>query len=244
MRYYYDLHIHSCLSYGCDQRLTPRNIISAASLMGLDVISVADYNAIDNVKAVCRAAKDSPLRVIPAVEVATAEEVHLLCYFSTLEDLDGFFAQVLPYYPDISNENDLLGKQRIVDENDREVGICTRLLCAANTLTIDEVTALVRQYHGAPVPAHIDWDSNCLLTNLGRAGLSMDFGCYEFSSKAPTLDLLTQYPELRTKRHIRNSMARHLEEISPALCYIDLNKPPHQIENADFIRYLEGKDET
>ena len=41
MKYYYDLHLHSCLSPCGDIDMTPNNIVNMAKLLGLDVIARA-----------------------------------------------------------------------------------------------------------------------------------------------------------------------------------------------------------
>ena len=43
-KYYYDLHMHSCLSPCGDMDMTPNNIVNMAKLLGLDVIALTDHN--------------------------------------------------------------------------------------------------------------------------------------------------------------------------------------------------------
>ncbi|MEG1996651.1 MAG: PHP domain-containing protein, partial [Oscillospiraceae bacterium] len=64
--------------------MTPNNIINMASLLGLDVIAVSDHNSAKNLPAVFKLGKKAGITVIPAIEVTTAEEVHVLCLFYTL----------------------------------------------------------------------------------------------------------------------------------------------------------------
>ena len=87
MKAYYDLHIHSALSPCGDEDMTPNNIVNMSLLKGLDVIAVTDHNSCGNVRAVMEVAGDR-LLVIPGLEVETAEEVHVLCYFPTLEQAE------------------------------------------------------------------------------------------------------------------------------------------------------------
>ncbi len=56
MRFYYDLHIHSCLSPCGDDDMTPCNIVGMAKLIGLDVIELTDHNTYRNAHAVLKAA--------------------------------------------------------------------------------------------------------------------------------------------------------------------------------------------
>ena len=60
-KYYYDLHLHSCLSPCGDMDMTPNNIVNMAKLLGLDVIALTDHNTSLN----CEAAMN--VGVIPVV---------------------------------------------------------------------------------------------------------------------------------------------------------------------------------
>jgi len=99
MKYYYDLHIHSCLTENAAEDMTPSNIVLAAKVLSLDVIAIADHNAIDNIKPAVILAKENNIMLLPAVEITTAEEVHLVCYFAKYDDLLAFWAEVSPFYP-------------------------------------------------------------------------------------------------------------------------------------------------
>ena len=44
MKYYYDLHIHTCLSPCGDVLMTPNNILNMAYLKGLNIIEITDHN--------------------------------------------------------------------------------------------------------------------------------------------------------------------------------------------------------
>ncbi len=82
-----DLHLHTTAS---DGRLEPREIVSLAVRVGLDVIAVTDHDTIDGVVAALNAAQASPsLTVIPGVEINTdvlRGEVHILGYFIDYTD--------------------------------------------------------------------------------------------------------------------------------------------------------------
>ena len=84
MKYYYDLHLHSCLSPCGDMDMTPNNIVGMAKLLGLDVIALTDHNSTLNCQAVIKVGKENGLCVIPGMELTTAEEIHVVCLFPTL----------------------------------------------------------------------------------------------------------------------------------------------------------------
>ncbi|MBO7666419.1 MAG: PHP domain-containing protein, partial [Clostridia bacterium] len=95
-RYYYDLHIHSCLSPCADDDMTVNNIAGMAAIKGLGIIALTDHNSCANCPAFFKACKRNGVVPVAGMELTTAEEVHLLCLFPTLETAmefdDGFKA--------------------------------------------------------------------------------------------------------------------------------------------------------
>ncbi|MDZ7377426.1 MAG: PHP domain-containing protein, partial [candidate division KSB1 bacterium] len=85
-----DLHIHSCLSPCGDLDMTPRKIVAIAIARGLDIIAISDHNASENILAAMKAAEGKPLTIIPAMEVASAEEAHLLVLFEGMDQIQQF----------------------------------------------------------------------------------------------------------------------------------------------------------
>ncbi|MEG2596998.1 MAG: PHP domain-containing protein, partial [Oscillospiraceae bacterium] len=81
----YDFHIHSCLSPCGENEMTPNNIVRMASVLGLSTIAVSDHNSALNLPAICRLAEKQGILVIPAIEITTAEEVHVLSLFPSLQ---------------------------------------------------------------------------------------------------------------------------------------------------------------
>ena len=82
-----DLHLHTTASVG---RLEPKDIVSLAVKVGLDVIAITDHDTIDGITSALAAAKAFPsLMVIPGVEINTDVphgEVHALGYFIDYTD--------------------------------------------------------------------------------------------------------------------------------------------------------------
>ena len=50
-RYYYDLHIHSCLSPCADNDMTPSNIAGMATIAGVQIVALTDHNTVKNCPA-------------------------------------------------------------------------------------------------------------------------------------------------------------------------------------------------
>lgn len=90
-----DLHIHS---YGSshdvkDPAMTATAIVDIAAREGLSIIAVTDHNEISSVEAALQASRNTPVLVIPGVELSTPQG-HLLCYLPTLDGLRKFHGQL------------------------------------------------------------------------------------------------------------------------------------------------------
>lgn len=166
MKLYYDLHIHSCLSPCADDDMTPCNIAGMARIKGLDMFAVTDHNSARNLRACERAAEDMGLLFLPGMELCTAEEVHVLAYFPSVEAAEKMGDMCLKWLPDKKNRPDFFGRQIVMDENDGETGEEDALLIGALSLGLDALTEKVRALGGVPVPAHV-FRGNGLIQMLG-----------------------------------------------------------------------------
>ena len=90
MKVYYDLHIHSCLSPCGADDMTPNNLVHMAALAGLQVIAVADHNTTKNVPAAMAVGQQAGVLVVPAMELTTKEDIHVLCLLPSLEQAEAF----------------------------------------------------------------------------------------------------------------------------------------------------------
>lgn len=229
MKCFYDLHIHSALSPCADNDMTPNNIVNMALIKGLDIIAVTDHNSCANLRAVMEVA-EGQLCVIPGMEIETSEEVHVVCYFPTLEIAEEFSEFVDTHLPMIENQPDIFGEQLILDAEDEIIGHKDKLLVNATDLDIYEVFEAVKKRGGVAVPAHIDRSSYSILSNLGFLPPDLSAGVLEITPKAR--DLLSEnYPEHLI---LSNSDAHYLEDISEPVFTIDiLSKNPK-----DFVDFL------
>jgi 3',5'-nucleoside bisphosphate phosphatase len=184
MDVFVDLHIHSGLSPCANDDMTPNNIVNMALIKGLDIISVTDHNSMDNVEVICAIAKEKDLVVIPGCEIQTKEEIHLLCYFPSIEAGLRFQHNVIDInLPDIKNRPDIFGQQLLFDKDDSIIGYQHRMLNNSLTLSVEEVTKQVSFYGGVAVPAHIDRPSYSLVSNLGFVPEDGSYATVEISPR-------------------------------------------------------------
>ena len=93
-KYYYDLHIHSCLSPCGDDDMTPNNIAGMGVLNGLNIMALTDHNTSKNCPAFFKAAKKNGIIPIAGMELTTAEDIHVVCLFKDLDTALNFDGMV------------------------------------------------------------------------------------------------------------------------------------------------------
>ena len=147
--------------------MTPGNILGMAALKGLDVVAISDHNAARNLPAAQKIADAYGLLLVPAIEITTREEVHMLGYFPDVDTAVDFGRMLKEHLPNKKNKPSLFGNQFVMDEDDNVVAEEDALLIGACDLSLAELVGLIRESEGVPVPAHINRGSNGLLINLG-----------------------------------------------------------------------------
>lgn len=232
----YDLHLHSCLSPCGDDDMTPCNLVNMAKLWELDLIALTDHNTAGNCRSAIEAAKRAGITVVPGMELCTAEEIHAVCLFSTMEAAAAFSNYVYEHLLPFPNEPEVFGRQLYLDAEDRILGEEERMLLNASEISIDALPRLMREYGGFAYPAHIDRASNSIISNFGSIEADMGFTCAEVSLQGDPAALKRQFPALQTMRILRSSDAHRLEDMREAADTIELpeNTP------AALIAYLQG----
>lgn len=218
MKLFYDLHIHSALSPCGDNDMTPNNIVNMSIIKGLDVIAVSDHNSIKNLYSIMEVAKNTELLVIPAMEIETAENIHILALFPDLNSAEIAYNKVYQNLPDVHNDASVFGEQLVMDNIDQIVGEEPKLLVNSIMLDFDDVVKLIRNVGGIAIPAHVDRSSYSVLSNLGAVP-DMDFKYLELSKNANE----DMYLYLGHK-FIRNSDAHYLYDIFEAENSIECNE--------------------
>jgi PHP family Zn ribbon phosphoesterase len=201
--------------------MLPSNIIGMAFLKNLDVIAVTDHNSCKNCPAVLKLADQYNIIAIPGMELTTMEEVHVLCLFAELSDALLFDELVSARLMKIPNDENVFGKQEIYDEDDRRLGTVESLLINATDISFDELSGLMKEYHGIYIPAHLDKNSNSLISNLGFVPPDADFPAAELADTTHLEELSKSNPYLNKCNIITDSDAHMLGKINEAVNYID-----------------------
>lgn len=211
---FYDLHIHSALSPCGDNDMTPCNIVNMAVLKGLDVIALTDHNSCRNCGAFLKAAQGSGVTALCGMEINTAEEIHAVCLFPTLEQALLFDAYVYERLPDVQNAPAIFGEQRFLDENDNILGYEPKLLINACGISIMELTALMARFGGVCWPAHIEKSSYSITASLGFIPPECGFSIYEVKDITKIEQVRPLMPNPDTALLLHNSDAHYLWDIS------------------------------
>ena len=226
--FFFDFHLHSCLSPCGSEDMTPANIAGMCALAGYDIVALTDHNTVGNCAAFCQAAEAYGLLALPGMELTCAEEVHVVCLFPDLEHALPFGELVRRRLPPIDNDPRFFGPQLLMDSQDRLLGEETALLAGATDISVHEAAALVASYGGFAYPAHIDRDSFSVLANLGFWDPSMGFSLAELSRRCPP-ELLHR-PDLIGLRFITGCDAHYLDQIPDAEQAMSLpERTPHAV---------------
>ena len=212
--YFFDLHLHSCLSPCGDEDMTPANMAAMCALAGYDIVALTDHNTADNCPAFCAAAEARGLLALPGMELTCAEEVHVVCLFPDTDRAAAFGALVRRTLPPVENRPDFFGRQLVMDGEDRVLREETALLAGASGIGIYQVAGLMAEFGGVAYPAHIDRDSFSVLSNLGLWDPGMGFSLAELSRRCPPE--VKRRPDLAGLRFITGCDAHCLEQIPDA----------------------------
>lgn len=195
-KFFADLHVHTALSPCADDSATPPNIVASAIENGMQMIAVTDHNSAENVEAVVKCGKLHGLKVIPGMEVASREEVHLICLFRSVEDALKLQQIVYGALPDEGNQPEYFGRQLVMDMEGNTQGECMRLLIGAADLSLDDIIREVHRLEGLIIAAHVDRPSFSVIANLGMVPPGAAFDALEISASLQRSQALAMYPSI------------------------------------------------
>jgi len=232
-KYYYDFHLHSCLSPCGDDDNTPNNIAGMAAVLGLNIIALTDHNTCKNCPAFFQAAKRYGVIPVAGMELTTSEDIHVICLFENLSDAMAFDNEIDTRRVKIKNRTDIFGNQFILDGEDNITGEDEFLLSNATTVSLDEAPEIVKKYNGICYPAHIDRQSNGVIAVLGTFPETPDFDIVEFNRKENVSEYTEKY-SLGDKTVIISSDAHILTDMRERENYLEIDDEPY---SSEFVRH-------
>ena len=234
-RYYYDLHLHSCLSPCGDDDNTPNNIAGMASLCGLNIVALTDHNSCKNCPAFFEAAEKYGITPIAGMELTTSEDIHVVFLFEQLSDAILFDEYVDKNRVKIMNRPEIFGNQTVTDGEDNPIAQVDALLINATDISIDDLCEIVRKFNGVCYPAHIDRDSNGVIAVLGTLPTDIGFNFFEIHDS----DKIPEYSEkygISPDKIIVSSDAHYLIDMRDAQNCFEL--PDEPASDGDIRRQL------
>lgn len=240
-KYYYDLHIHSCLSPCGDDDNTPNNIAGMAALCGLNIVALTDHNSCKNCPAFFTAAKKHGIVAVAGMELTTSEDIHAVCLFDSLEAAMEFDREVDKKRIKIKNSIEVFGRQQIMDGEDNVVKEEEHFLPLATNISLEDVPSMVKAFDGVAYPAHIDRQSNGLISILGTFPETPYFSCFELHDGAKSEEYIQKYG-LKDKRFVISSDAHYLTDMRDKQAFVMLDDEPYSsaLVRKRLVEWLKG----
>ncbi len=211
----FDLHIHSCLSPCADLEMSPSEIVRRAVAAGMGGIALTDHQSARNAPAIAECARRAGLPCLFGLEVCTAEEVHTLAIFDTVEQALAMTDWVYAAMPKRVNDPDTFGDQPVVTWDDDIVEMEWRILAMGCRRTIPEASARCRELGGIYIAAHIDRSAFAVFSQLGGMPLGPGgerlFDAVELSR---TADESVWLPKVDGYAATRSSDAHNLDDVA------------------------------
>lgn len=187
-------------------------IVQKAIDKGIDILAVTDHNSTCNVAAVVKAAERTPLAVIPGVEIQTREEIHFVCLFNNLTDMDKFQFMIDRTLPNVPNNVEHFGEQFVVDSTGEFIRSEQRLLINSLALSMNEAYQEVNKLNGLMVPAHIDRKMAGLIANLVFLPEDIPFEVLEISRHISDEKARSIFPQIGTIPLLQNGDVHQLDD--------------------------------
>lgn len=207
-----EFHVHTVLSPCAEIEMIPPLIVEEALSQGIQWIAITDHNASANAEAVIKAAKGTNLAVSVGMEVQTQEEIHSLCLFDTLDQIQAFQQYVDAALPPLENKPDFFGEQLVVDETGDFVRRENRLLLNSAAISIREAWVKVQELGGLLIPAHIDRKAFGMIANLGLIPIDTPVEALEISRHLTPSSARMAYPQIGQIPLIKSGDVHRLNE--------------------------------
>ncbi len=214
----FDLHIHSCLSPCAGLDMSPVGIVAAAAQAGMDGIALTDHQSARNTPAIAECAAKAGLGCLFGLEISTAEEVHTVALFDTLEAALETTDWVYAALPKRKNDPETFGDQPVVNAEEEILEFEEKLLAAGCARTIPEAADFVHARGGLYIAAHVDRPNFSVFGSLGaipepfEKGAPPYFDAIELSRTADEKIWRERIGE--NYALVRSSDAHHLVDVS------------------------------
>lgn len=206
----FDLHIHSCLSPCGSLEMAPSAIAQTARERGIEGIALSDHNSALNTPAFRENCRREGIASLYGLEVCSAEEVHLLTIFDTVEQALTMTEWVYDALIKRVNQPEVFGDQPVVNADDEIEEMEWRLLSTATKKSLNEIGEKTHALTGLFIASHVDRPAFSFFSQLGLLAGNEGFDAMELSRTACEAEWR---PRAGTIPFIRSSDAHHLDDI-------------------------------
>ena len=190
--------------------MSPADIVRRALSAGMDGIALTDHQTAKNCPAIAECARRAGLKCLFGMEVQTAEDVHTLAIFDTVEQAMSLTEWVYAAMPKRVNDPDTFGDQPVVTWDDDIVEMEWRILALGCRRTIPETSKAVHDFGGLYIAAHIDRPNFSVISGLG----AIPENCFDAVELSRTADGATWLPRAEGYATIRSSDAHNLDDVA------------------------------
>lgn len=218
-----DLHIHTVLSPCADIEMSPVVIINKAKEKSLDIIGITDHNSTLMAPIIKEIGEREGVYVLCGAEVTTIEEVHVLAFVEGSNALSLLQDYLNKYLIKVPNNVDVFGYQLVVNEAEEVLYQEENLLIGAIEQSLDQVEEFVHSLGGIFIPAHIDKNSNSLLSQLGFLPFGLNVDALELSARCVPETFIADNSYLARNNFICSSDAHYIEDIGKCSTLLNID---------------------
>lgn len=198
--------------------MSPSEIVAKALSAGMNGIALSDHQSAKNTPAIAECARRAGLPCLFGLEVQTAEEVHTLALFDSVDQALALTDWVYAALPKRVNDPDTFGDQPVVSWDNEILEMEWRILAMGCRRTIPETAALVHELNGLYIAAHVDRPNYSVFSGLG----AIPDNCFDAVELSRTADESIWLPRLQNYAVTRSSDAHNLDDVARVWTEADL----------------------
>ena len=198
--------------------MSPAAIVEKAVESGMDGIALTDHQSARNAPAIAECARRAGIGCLFGLEVQTAEEVHTLAIFDTVEQALAMTDWVYEALPKRVNDPGTFGDQPVVTWDEEIVEMEWRILAMGCRRTIPDTAAKVRELGGLYIAAHIDRSNYSVFSALG----AIPEGCFDAIEISRTANASIWLPRASEYAATRSSDAHNIDDVARVWTEADL----------------------
>ena len=200
--------------------MTPLRIVRRALETGLDMIAVSDHNSAANAEVAMELGRRSGLSVLPAMEISSREEAHVLAVFGSLEDALSMQESV---YADLREGPEGRSEWQVIVNAEEEVlGFERRMLLGATGKTLEELVNEIRTRGGLAIASHVDREAFSVMSQLGFVPGDVTFDGFEVIDPKRARQGVMLHPDVPW---VRSSDAHRLADMGRRATVLEAQAP-------------------